>query len=114
MLENLDFNQYRPLVLPVTLRDEAATRLSVKLPTVELQEELYSYRDDFLKLIRQNDDETVDALYDLAARLLSCNRNLKLITAEQLRTKYNMEEEDIAIFFDHYTSFLQGVETAKN
>lgn len=114
MFEGFDFNQYRPPVLPFTMRDEKATRLRVTLPTVDLQEKLLAHSDDLLELLRGDEEEKVQGLYELAAELLSCNRNLKKITAEQLREVYNMEEEDLAIFFDFYTAFVKGVEKAKN
>ena len=114
MANNLDFNRYRPPVLPVTLRDKKGTKLSVSLPSVELLDEFRANSDRLAQLVQHESEEMVDALYDLAAKLLSNNRNLKKITPDQLRTVYGMEEEDLVVLFYEYTAFINGVENAKN
>lgn len=110
----VNFDRHRPPVLTVPLKDERGTVLRVTPPTVDLQEELRARQSDLRALLSEDNDDMRDALYDLAARLMSCNRNLRKITAEQLRTTYGLDEEDLVVFFNYYVKFLTDIEHAKN
>ena len=114
MANTLNFNKYRPPILPVELMDKQHTVLHLTPPTVDLQEELRAHQTEFQKLLSQEDEEMVATLYDLAARLMSCNRNWKKINAEKLRKVYNVDEEDLVVFFHAYAEFLSEIEHAKN
>mgnify|MGYP003307081431 CR=1 FL=1 len=113
-METLNFNRYRPPILPVEMPDEAGTVLHVTPPTVDLQEELRARATDLYALLNGEDDEKREALWDLAARLMSCNRNMRRITVEQLRATFKLDEEDLAVFFEKYVNFLNRIENAKN
>ena len=110
----VDFNRHRPPCLTVPLGDEAETVLRVTPPTVELQEELRARQAELSALLSQESDEMREALYDLAARLMSCNRNMRKVTGEQLRTTYGLDEEDLVVFYRCYADFLVDIEHAKN
>lgn len=114
MANTLNFNRYRPPILPVELLDDQHTTLHIVPPTVDLQEELRARQSELRALLSQGDDATRAALYDLAAKLMSCNRNLREITAEQLRTVYRLDEEDLVVFYEAYADYLKGIENAKN
>ena len=114
MAEVLDFSRHRPPTLPVVFNDEAKTSISVTPPSVDLVDELISNAENLQQLLLQDDDSMVESLYDLAARLMSCNRNLKKISAEQLRKVYKLEEADLAEFFTAYTEYLHELKNAKN
>ena len=114
-MENaLDFNRYRPPILPLKLPDKNQTLLRLIPPTVDLQEELRAQQSQLRALLSQEDDEAKEALYVLAAKLMSCNRNMLKITAQHLRTKYDMDETDLVLFFQSYAEYLNGIENAKN
>lgn len=110
----VDFNRFRPPILTVPLMDEAKTVLHVVPPTVDLQEELRARSAELSALLMGGGDETVGAFYTLAANLMSCNRDLKRITGEQLRVVYNLDTEDLIVFFDAYSDFLKELEASKN
>lgn len=110
----VDFNRFRPPILTVPLMDEAKTVLHVVPPTVALQEELRARSAELSALLMGGGDETVGAFYTLAAKLMSCNRNFKNITGEQLRTVYKLDTEDLIVFFDSYSDFLKELEGLKN
>lgn len=110
----VNFNKYRPPVLEVVLSDANETVLQVTPPTVDLQDELRARKSDLKFLLNGGDDDIRVALYDLAARLMSCNRNMRKIVPEDLRKKYNLVEADLIVFFDAYADFLTGLENAKN
>lgn len=114
MANTLIFDKYRPPILPVQLLDVNNTLLHITPPTVDLQEELRSRAADLNALLTGGEDEQRTALYDLAARLMSCNRNMRKITPEQLRTTYNIDEDDLVIFYQAYADFLREIESAKN
>lgn len=110
----VDFNRYRQPFLEVPLFDDNKTVLRVTLPTVDLQEELRVSAQDFNALLDGGNAEKRAAIYDLAARLMSCNRNFVKITPEELRTTYRLDEEDLVVFFKYYTDFITNIEHAKN
>ena len=114
MANTLVFNRHRPPILPIELMDEQNTVIHVTPPTVDLQEELRARLTDLTALLNGDDNEKRVALFDLAARLMSCNRNMRKITAEQLRTVYRVDEEDLVVFYSAYADFLKEIENAKN
>ena len=114
MDEILNFNRHRPPIMKVELLDDEHTVLHIVPPTVDLQEELRARKTELNALLTGDDDEKREALYSLAARLMSCNRNMRKITPEQLRTTYRLDEEDLVVFYEAYTSFVQRIEHAKN
>lgn len=113
-METLHFNQYRPPILPIEMLDDERTIIQVVPPTVDLQEELRARSADLHALLTGGDDEKRGAMFDLAARLMSCNRNMRTITPEQLKTTFHLVEEDLVVFFEAYTNFVRGIEHAKN
>lgn len=113
-MSTLNFNKYRPPILSVEMMDPEQTIINVVPPTVDLQDELRESMADLTALLNGGDDEKREALYDLAARLMSCNRNARKITPELLRTTYRLDEEDLVVFYQAYAEFLTEIESAKN
>lgn len=113
-MSTLNFNKYRPPILKVEMLDDADTVIHVTPPTVDLQEELRARLPELNALLTGGEDEQRVALFDLAARLMSCNRNMLKITPQQLRATYNLDEEDLVVFYEAYADFLKGIEHAKN
>lgn len=114
MANTLSFSKYRPPILPVELLDKQKTVLHVTPPTVALQEELRARMTELNALLTGGDEEKREGLWDLAARLMSCNRNMLTLTPDVLRTVYGLDEEDLVVFYDEYASFLSNLENAKN
>lgn len=113
-MNTLNFNKYRPPILPIEMMDEEHTVIHVVPPTVDLQEELRASTADLYALLNGDDESKREGLFDLAARLMSCNRNMRKVTAEQLRTTFRLDEEDMVVFYEAYVDFLKGIENAKN
>lgn len=113
-MPTVNFNKHRPPILEVPLFDKDETVLHVTLPTVDLQEELRSHAGEFNALLQGGDAAKREALFDLAARLMSCNRNWRTITPEDLRKTYHLDEEDLVVFYKEYAEFVRGTENAKN
>ena len=110
----VNFNRHRPPILKVPMFDEAGTVLHVVPPTVDLQEELRARAGELNTLLTGTDPEMRDGMFDLAARLMSCNRNMMTITPEMLRTTFELDEEDLVVFFNDFVDFVQRLENAKN
>ena len=113
-MSTLNFSRYRPPIMEVELLDKNRTVIHITPPTVDLQEELRASQDDLSALLTGGDEEKRKALFDLAARLMSCNRNWLKITPEQLQKKYNIDVEDLVIFYEQYVEFITRIEHAKN
>lgn len=113
-MSTVNFDRHRPPVLEVPLSDKDETVLQVTLPTLDLQEELRARAGDFYALLEGGDDEQREAVWDLAARLMSCNRNWRKITPEDLRKKYKLVEDDLVVFLRAYVDFVTNIENAKN
>ena len=113
-MNTFSFNRHRPPIWPVEMPDEEGTILHIVPPTVDLQEELRSSADDLKALLDGGDENTRQGLYELAARLMSCNRNMVKVTPETLRKTYSLDAEDLVDFFHGYVDFVKGIENAKN
>jgi hypothetical protein len=113
-MNTLNFNKYRPPILPVEMMDDAHTIINITPPTVDLQEELRARLPELTALLNGGDDDKRAGFFDLAARLMSCNRNMRKLTPELLRDTYRLDEEDLVVFFHAYADFLTGIEHAKN
>lgn len=114
MSNRVDFNRYRPPILEVPMMDAEETVFHVVPPTVDLQEELRARAGEMNALLTGGEDDVRATLFDLAARLISCNRNMRKVTPEELRSVFHLDEEDLVVFYEAYASFLKGIENAKN
>ncbi|MBE6976220.1 MAG: hypothetical protein E7439_03360 [Ruminococcaceae bacterium] len=113
-MNTLNFNKYRPPILPVEMMDEAGTIIHITPPTVDLQEELRARMPELSALLDGDNDDVRAGFFELAARLMSCNRNMRKITPEQIRDTFRLDEEDLVVFFHAYAEFVTGIENAKN
>ena len=113
-MNTFNFNRHRPPIWAVEMPDKDGTILHIVPPTVDLQEELRASSRDFMSLLDGGDEDKRAALYDLAARLMSCNRDLLKITPDSLRKTYGIDAEDLVEFFHGYVDFIKGIENAKN
>jgi hypothetical protein len=111
MSNTVDFNRYRPPILRVPL---TGIMLHVTPPTFDLQEELRARLPELNALLTGGEDEQRAGMYDLAARLMSCNRNMRKITAVELQEEHGLDEEYLVVFFNAYADFVKGIENLKN
>lgn len=115
MTQALDFSANRKPTLPVTLRDaEGARRVRVTTPSLDLMEEIRANLPSLQALLEGASDESREAVFDLAARLISCNRDGLTVTGPELIDKYDLDEEDLTVFFSEYLDFIEGLAGAKN
>jgi hypothetical protein len=114
MARLLDFNSVEVETLDIVLRDDAHTMVHLKTPTEGLVQELIRISPRMHKVVETGDVESLDLTYELVAKLINCNRDGIRVTAEELRTKYNMDFEFIVVFCNHYLEFIQDITNAKN
>ena len=112
MAELLSFNRHRPPILPLELPD--GTIINLCPPTVELQEEVRTNLSQLHKLLEGDEAEVTAGLYDLAARLMTCNRNLLKFDSESLKDRYGMDVADLVVFYYSYADYIKEIESAKN
>jgi hypothetical protein len=109
----LDLNNLNRPTLELTLLDPDRTKLRVGLPTEALVREMEEMGQDVGR-ITKGDKSSVDVIYDLLARCLSCNRDFIKVTAEDLRTKYGVDHEAAIIIYQAYNAFIEQVAAEKN
>ena len=112
--KTLNFNQLQRPTLELTMMDETQTVIKVSTPTIALTEELTEIMPQFEEVAKSGNREAVEAVYDLAARLINCNYSFITVTGEELRTKYAMGLDSLQIFFSVYMDFLTEIYNAKN
>lgn len=109
----LDLNNVQRPTLEVTLLDKERTTLRVTTPSEAVINEFEALLPELGK-IQQGDRSAVDLIYDLTARILSCNRDFIKVTAEELRGKYRMDLETAIIFWAEYNRFIDDIANQKN
>lgn len=113
MARVLDLNGVQSSIMDVTLQDADRTVLHLDFPTEALVRELEGLTPELDK-IKKGDRNAIEMIYDLAARLLSCNLDFIKITAEELRGKYSMNLVSALAFFSAYMSFINELGNQKN
>lgn len=114
MAKTLDFNTITPPTLVLTMRDEGRTEIVVTTPTEMLVEELQALAPELTKLLGADNAESIKTAYDLAAKLISCNRSGLQVTADDLRKKYRLNLDALIVFYNAYLDFLNEITGAKN
>ena len=113
-MAKLDFNAINEPVLELTMQDEDKTVIEVVAPSEGLIEELMNMGPELDEIARSGDARSIKAIYDLAARLINCNRSFVTVTAEELRDKYKMKLYSMIIFYNSYFDFVSEINSAKN
>lgn len=114
MAKTLDFNSIKRPSLTLVMQDEEKTRIDVTVPTEGLVSELIAAAPELEAVVKNGDNESLRAVYDLAARLISCNRGGVVVTGDDLKEKYNLDLEAIVVFYGVYTDFINEIANAKN
>jgi hypothetical protein len=114
MAETLNFNTVNRPVLSLVMMDDDRTEIKVSTPSEGLIEELQATLPELEPVLSTGDKAAISAIYDLAAKLISCNRSFLRVTGEDLRTKYRLDLAALIIFFNAYMDFISEVTNAKN
>ena len=114
MARTLDFNSINRPVLELVMQDEAKTVIKVSTPSEKLVEELQATMPELQEVLNTGNKDAVALCYDLAARLINCNRSFITVTAEELREKFRIDLESLVIFYSAYLDFIQEINDVKN
>lgn len=112
--KTLDLNKAKRPSFMLTLQDEEQTKVTITIPSEGLIAEMQSLAPDLMDTIKNGDKEGIEAVYNMAADLISCNRDFKKFTGEELREKYNMDLESAVLFFSAYMDFITDITNEKN
>lgn len=118
-MAKLDFNALAGPVLELTMMDEGKTSILVDVPTEGLIEKMEGMIPHLATLFDPDKPESIGAAYDLAARLISCNKLGLQVSAADLREKYwrthpVLNQLDLMAFFKAYLEFIEEIKNAKN
>lgn len=114
MAKSLNFRAFAQPTLDLTMNDEAGTRISVLAPTVALTERLAANKDVLLATFKRGDRTSLEEIWQLAADLISCNREGIHVTVEELKGRYGMNYEMLMAFLVAHIEFINEIDEAKN
>jgi hypothetical protein len=114
MAKGLNFRSFAQPTLPITMNDSAETLFTLTAPSVELAERLEANQDTIIATFQKGDRESLDEIWALAASLISCNRECRQVTAEELKGRYGMSYYMLFAFLQAYGEFIEEIESAKN
>ena len=113
MARALDFNEAQRSFLDITLRDPDRTVVHLDLPNEGLISELMGMEGD-IERMKTGNQAAVHDIYNLGARLISCNFDFFEVTGDELRTKYGMNLVLMLTFFSAYNGAMTTLAGAKN
>ena len=109
----LDYTQTAKPTMSVKMRDNGGTVLRITLPPRDVGDDLATMG-DLLAVVVDGTADAVPALYNFAARVLSCNRDHIAVTPEDITGKYDLDVDDLTVFFSDYVDFIAGISRRKN
>nr|DAE49259.1 MAG TPA: hypothetical protein [Caudoviricetes sp.] len=113
-MKALDLNKAKRQSFPVTMMDEKQTVFNLVMPNAETIKKLQTIHKELQSVISGDDADALDACYEVAAELLSCNRMQRKVTVDELKSDYKMEFEDLLLFFNAYMEFIRELTKSKN
>ena len=109
MAKPLDFNKIKKRYFTVTLADENNTTLMISTPTKEIMDEFIGMKDSLGDTIG---DDAIDMLYELCAKIMNRNKGgIKIIKDDLVKI---FDFEDIIVFIQAYTNFINELTNSKN
>lgn len=116
MAKGLNFRNFQTSQpsLPINMNDAKETLFTVTAPTVELIERLEANQDSLVEIFQKGDRQSLNEIWILAADLISCNREQRPVTVEELKGMYGMTYEMLLAFMVCYLEFIEEIKSAKN
>lgn len=113
MARTLDLNAEQSSLMDVTLKDSDHTVLHLDIPNERTVNELENIRSELQK-VKNGDRNGSEVLYDFSARILSINQDFIKVTADELKTKYNMNLINVLTFLGAYMGAINELSDQKN
>lgn len=114
MAKILDLNNIQIPTLELIFPDADHTTIHVTAPTEALVSEMEAWVKQGLDPVAKGDRDSVEAAYDLTARLISCNKEHITITAEDLRGKFGVDIWRLIPVVNGYMDFIGELKNEKN
>ena len=114
MAKGLNFRNFAQPTLKINMNDAEETLFTLTTPSVELVERLEANQDTILATFQKGDRESLAEIWALVASLISCNREGRKVTVEDLKGRYGMSYEMLFVFLQAYGEFIEELENAKN
>ena len=114
MARSLNFRDFAQPTLCITMNDTEGTVFTVTTPNVALVEKLEANQDHITAVFERGDKTSLDEIWALAASLISCNRDGRQVTANELKDRYGMSYVMLFSFLQAYGEFIAEIEAAKN
>ena len=111
MANSFDFNKLKPKTMTVTLSDKEKTTLLVMTPSKGLRDDLVNLYENIENTT--DNEELEEALYDVASRVMSRNKQGKYVSPVTLKELYP-EPEYIMAFLNAYVDFIGSITQGKN
>ena len=112
MAKPLNFNSLKKKYLTVTLPNDNRTVLMIGTPTKAILDEFLSLQDSIEDLSGNMQGETLDLFYDICSKIMSRNKAGIDISREFVSEIFDFE--DVIVFIQAYTEFIQEISNAKN
>jgi hypothetical protein len=96
------------------MNDAEETLFTLTAPSVELVERLEANQEALIATFNKGNRESLDEIWKLAADLISCNREHRQVTVEDLKGRYGMNYAMLFAFLEAYGEFINEIENAKN
>lgn len=103
-MKALDFNTVKKNYWKIVLPDEDKTRLDIMTPTKRMTEEMGEILSLLYKAANDPNDTEMVIAYEFVAKCMSRNKQGVTVTGKQLEPI--LDFEDLAIFLDNYTEFI--------
>lgn len=114
MAKGLNFRNFNQPTLPINMNDAEETLFTITAPTVELVERLEANQDAIIEVFSRGNNESLEELWKLTADLISCNREKRQVTVDELKGRYGMSYQMLLAFFIAYTEFIDEIGNEKN
>lgn len=114
MAKALNFRKFAQPTLPINMNDAEETLFTVTTPSVELVERLEANQTEIIAAIMRGDRDSLNDIWNLVADLISCNREGRKVTADELKGKYGMNYQMLFMFLTAYVEFINEIKNAKN
>lgn len=111
-MKALDFNKVKKQYLSVTFADEKGTTILIGTPSKAILDSFMQIKESLDNTQGEPDQDMINDLYDLCARIMSRNKTGYHVTVDFLSEIFDIE--DIVIFITAYAEFIEAVTKAKN
>lgn len=117
MSKTLDFTAMKAKKQLLTITFIDGNKILVKTPTKHIMDDLLNLKTDFETVESQGEDneasaQALDEIYTICASIMSNNIGQKKIEVDYLSEVLDLE--DLIIFFESYTDFVNELSQTKN